>query len=79
MFGKSPGLSTSKGQYSIIIIAPPAGNRKYLFYTNLYRQCPFCTKFHMFGKSPGMKTSKGQYSVIIIVPPVGNRIRHALY
>ncbi len=29
-FDKSPGLNTSKGQYCIIIIAPPAGNRKWL-------------------------------------------------
>ncbi len=28
MFGKIPGLNTSKYEYSIIIRAPPAGNRK---------------------------------------------------
>ncbi len=73
MFGKSPYLKTSKGQYSVIIIVPPAGNRKLLLYTNLYRQCPICTKFHMFGKSPGLKTSTCQCSVIGIAPPAGSR------
>ncbi len=30
MFDKNPGLNTSKYEYSIIIRAPPAGNRKLL-------------------------------------------------
>ncbi len=75
-FDKSPGLNTSKGQYCIIIIAPPAGNRKWLILHYINMQCPICTKLHMFGKRHGLKTPKGQYSVIIIAPPVDNRIRH---
>ncbi len=27
IFGKSPGLNTSKGQYSDVLIAPPVDNR----------------------------------------------------
>ncbi len=80
MFGMSPGLNTSKGQYCIIIIAPPSWQQEMTcFNTNLNMQCPICTKLNIFGMSHGLKTSKGQYSVIIIAPPFGNRICHALY
>ncbi len=76
-FDKSPGLNISKGQYSIIILAPPAGNRKVLFYTNINMQSPNWTKLHIFGKTHTLKTPIGQYSVIIIAPPLGNRLSHA--
>ncbi len=66
-FDKSPGLNTSKSQYSVVIIAPPVGNWKWLFYTNLNMQCPICCKLHMFDKSPDLNTSQGQFSVIIPV------------
>ncbi len=32
MFDKNPGLNTSKYEYSVIIRAPPAGNRKLLVF-----------------------------------------------
>ncbi len=59
MFDKCAGLNTSKGKYSVIIIAPPLETGNYLFYTNLHMQCPICTKLHTFDKSPGLNTSKG--------------------
>ncbi len=65
MFGKSPGLSTSKGQYYIIIIEPPCwqhGND--LFYTNLYRQCPIWPNFTCLVRVLAWKTSTCQCSVI---------------
>ncbi len=73
MFDKSPGLKTSKGQYSVIIIAPPFGNRicHALYNSNIL--CSICTKLHMFDKCAGLKTSTCQYPVIVIAPPAGSR------
>ncbi len=72
-FDKSPGLKTSKGQYCIIIIAPPFGNRicHALYNSNIL--CSICTKLHMFDKCAGLKTSTCQYPVIVIAPPAGSR------
>ncbi len=73
IFDKSPGLKTSKGQYSVIIIAPPFGNRicHALYNSNIL--CSICTKLHMFDKCAGLNTSTCQYPVIVIAPPAGSR------
>ncbi len=73
IFGMSHGLKTSKGQYSVIIIAPPFGNRicHALYNSNIL--CSICTKLHMFDKCAGLKTSTCQYPVIVIAPPAGSR------
>ncbi len=73
MFGKSPGMKTSKGQYSVIIIVPPVGKGYVMLCTNSNIPRSICTKLHMFGKSPGLKTSTCQCSVIGIAPPAGSR------
>ncbi len=73
MFDKSHGLKTSKGQYSVIIIAPPFGNRicHALYNSNIL--CSICTKLHMFDKCAGLKTSACQHPVIVRAPPAGSR------
>ncbi len=73
ILGMSHGLKTSKGQYSVIIIAPPFGNRicHALYNSNIL--CSICTKLHMFDKCAGLKTSTCQYPVIVIAPPAGSR------
>ncbi len=73
IFGMSHGLKTSKGQYSVIIIALPFGNRicHVLYNSNIL--CSICTKLHMFDKCAGLKTSTCQYPVIVIAPPAGSR------
>ncbi len=64
MFDKYAGLNTSKGKYSIIIIAPHAGNRKWLVLTLIMQAMSDLHQiFTCLVKSPDMKTSKGQYSV----------------
>ncbi len=73
MFGKSHGLKTPKGQYSVIIIAPPVAIGYVMLYTNSNILCSICPKLHMFDKCAGLNTSKGKYSIIIIAPPAGNR------
>ncbi len=72
-FGMSHGLKTSKGQYSVIIIAPPFGNRicHALYNSNIL--CSICTKLHMFDKCAGLNTCTCQYPVIVIAPPAGSR------
>lgn len=71
-FSKIPVLSTSKGQYSVVIIAPPVGNR-ILLCTNSNIRCSICFKLHIFYKSPGRKTSTCRYSVMVIGPTAGSR------
>ncbi len=73
MFGMSHVLKTSKGQFSVIIIAPPFGNRigHALYNSNIL--CSICTKLHMFDKCAGLNTSTCQYPVIVIAPPAGSR------
>ncbi len=73
MFGMSHVLKTSKGQFSVIIIAPPFGNRicHALYNSNIL--CSICTKLHMFDKCAGLNTSTCQYPVIVIAPPTGSR------
>ncbi len=73
IFDKSPGLKTSKGQYSVIIIAPPFGNRICHALYNSIILCSICTKLHMFDKCAGLNTSTCQYPVIVIAPPAGSR------
>ncbi len=65
MFGKSPGLKTSTCQYSVIIIAPPVGSRKFGIYKWLWHIPPifttlkaYCPLFSVFlwprdGGEPG--------------------------
>ncbi len=57
MFDESPVLNTWPWPYSVIVRAPPAGNRKWnVLHSNeilieIYIQCLICPKLHMLDKA----------------------------
>ncbi len=79
MFDKCAGLNTSTCQYPVIVIAPPAGSRKFGTYKWLWHIPPifitlnaYCSPFAVFLKpplavSPGARSRSSLLAALIII------------